>query len=364
MRPGLTGRAGASAAGLLIAVLLPSLPLRGQTVIQRYPAGTDADGARLTVVLKRYPKRPPNDKLCVPNRQYVLEKSRGGAVVTSEPVVTLCQTEDEAEITVDVGPNSIAVDRNGGAHGGYNLRQTFQLSPWRGIAVDDCSFYPSAEFTDERWDLRKLRAQAWYQPSPFENYPDDLGICDPSPKLFSYLIVPSVPVDTHRLEQSRGRLGSCALSLDASGNNGFVIWGKPDPGDPVEVKVLQTGERTLLAQVVDPRRSTAAATSWINADHFEVWMGSNSATLDPDQRWQFGIPVDEGAVQVGYGEPTRLPVVHRWKSALPDGRAAILLNIELPPRPHDYSNGLTVIYSQSLEGRAQKRLISHQPGQA
>jgi hypothetical protein len=334
------------------ALILIGLPLWSQSVAHRYPAGTGADGARLTVVQKHYPKRAPSDTRCFPAEQYVLEQSRDGQAASSEPVVTLCQTEDEAEITVDVAPNAISVNRNGGAHAGYYLNTTYQLSPWRTAGVEECSFFGSGEYTVEEWDLRKMRGQAWHA-----NPQEIDGICVKDAKLFTYLMVPSAQVDARRMEASRARLGNCAFSMDASGRNGFVIFGKADPQDPLEVKLLEAGPRTLLAQVVDPKRNTKPAASWVNADHFEVWMGTRGELGGPDTTWQFGIPVDEGPVQVGYGKPKQLPVVRRWAATLPDGRAAIVLNIELPPQPNSYSDGFTVVYSQGLEGRAQKRMI-------
>ena len=339
-----------------IVIVLLSLPLWGQSVVHRYPAGTDAEGNQLTVVRKHYPKQEPDEKRCVPGEQYVLEKSRGARVVSSEAVVTLCQTDDQAEITVHVAPNLISVHRDGGTQAGYYIHRTYQLSPWRAVAVEDCSFYGSGESTAELWNYGKLRGQAWHGSSK-----ESGGICVRDAKLFSYLIVPSVPFDARRMETSRGRLGSCALTMNASGRNGFVVWGKADSQDPVEVKLLQAGPHTLLAQVIDPRRHTQPATSWVNADHFEVWMGTRGELGGPESTWQFGIPVDEGPVQVGFGKPGKLPTVRRWSANLPDGRTAIVLNIELPPQPNGYSDGLTVVYSQSRDGRGQKRMIATSP---
>ena len=49
-----------------IVIVLLSLPLWGQSVVHRYPAGTDAEGNQLTVVRKHFPKREPDEKRCVP----------------------------------------------------------------------------------------------------------------------------------------------------------------------------------------------------------------------------------------------------------------------------------------------------------
>ena len=330
------------------------LSLWGQSVIRRTPAGKDAEGNQLTVVQQHFRKREPSDKSCIPGEKFVLEKTRGGRVASSEEVIAFCQSEDEAETSVTVAPNAIKVDRNGGSHAGYFNISTYQLSPWKALEVDACSFSAgSTEFTVEHWDYARLRGQAWTGSAKTAG-----GICVQEPEVFTYMVVPELPFDVERLEKSRNRLGSCALSMDASGRNGFVIWGKPDAKDPVEVKLLFTGHHTLLAQVIDPQRNTRPAASWVNADHFEIWMGAQGELGGADSMWQFGIPLDEAPVQVGFGKPPKLPAVRRWSANLPDGRTAILLRIDLPPYPSEFSDGLTVVYSQSLEGRTQKRMIS------
>lgn len=254
----------------LAAVLFLCLELMAQRKGRRLSGRNRRAGNSLTVVEVSYPKRAPNNARCLPGTEYVLEKAHDGRVVSAETVVRLCQTEDQAEITVSVEPNRIEVNRNGGTQAGYFKIHAYQLSPWRPVSMDGCSFYGSGEHTLEQWDFLTLRGEAWYRSAEGE----EVGICEASATLPRYLIVPSVAADAAELEKGRGRLGSCAMSLDSSGKHGFVTWGKPDPRDPLEVKLLQAGKGVLLAQVVDAGRTTAPARSWVMADHLEVWMGS------------------------------------------------------------------------------------------
>lgn len=334
----------------LAAVLIFSLPLAAQPPA-RHPAGTDAQGNTLTVIERHFPESPASYKRCVPKDQYVLEVSRGGRTASLEPVVTLCQADIPIETNVGVGKNLIQVDREGGAQAGYFLHRTFQLSPWRATKMDACQFLGSEKFTYEEWDFLTMKGQAWTGSGA-----DSGEICGHGPQTFSYLLAPIVPLDAATLQAARPRLGSCALTLDASGKNGFVTWGKPDTQDPLQVKLLWTGERTLLAQVLDPKRATRPSASWINADHFEIWMDA----LHGESMWQFGIPVDEGPVQIGHGKPPHLPIVHRWTSNLEDGHTVTTMLIEFPVREEAYSS-VTIVYSQSRDGLAQKRLIATSP---
>ena len=334
--------------------ILCALPLASQQS-QRHPAGTDAAGNQLTVIEKHFPERPAGSKRCVLKEQYVLETSRAGKVVSSEPVVNRCQSDtDEADITVTVAKNSIEIDRNGGAHAGYYLNETIQLAPWREVTAEACSFsMGTPEYTVEQFDLRTMRGQAWAG-----NSAETKEICGKGEDVTTYLLAPAMTVDLKAMEASRTGLGSCAMKLDASGKNGFITWGRPDPRDPVDVRLLWTGGHHLLVQVIDPGRSTKPATSWINADHLEIWMWKRGEDAPDGTPWQFGIPIDDGPVQVGYGKPKQLPVVRRWTAALPDGRNATLLAVELPPWPVDYASGVAIVYSQSQDGRAQKRLVA------
>lgn len=338
----------------MAALLCLCLELMAQRKANRYPAGVDGAGNSLTVVEVIHPEGAPNDLRCLPGRDYILQKSRGGRVVSSETVATICQTSDRAQVDVTVKPNRIEIDRNGGVQAGYYFSSAYQLSPWRPLSMEDCSFFGSGETTLERWDYVTLRAEAWHADSGA----DFASVCEADPSMFRYLLLPSVNVDSLGLERRKTPLGSCALTLDSSGKRGFVTWGKPDSHDPLEVKVLQARQGILLIQVVDPGRNKAPASSWVTADHVELWMGARMDGSKDDVVWQFGIPLDEGPVQVGYGKPARLPGVRRWTVRLPDGRSATMLRIELPPQPNMFSDGLTVAYSQSDQGHAQKRMIA------
>ena len=115
--------------------------------------------------------------------------------------------------------------------------------------------------------------------------------------------------------QSQQTVQRHPAGTDAEGNQLTVIEKhfpdrpaeKPDTHDPVDVRLLWTSGHRLLAQIIDPGRTTKPATSWINADHLEIWMGQREEDAPAGTPWQFGIPRDEGPVQVGYGQPKELP---------------------------------------------------------
>jgi hypothetical protein len=337
----------------VVAMVCLALPLLAQAPARRFPAGKDAEGNTLVVEERRFgikaAKLAPD---CRPEKCYILIKSRDGKTISEEPVVTLCRQEHpDVDSTIKVSANRISIMRNAGVSGGYMVQHDYQLSPWRALSQDLCHLFHSLKWQAEAWDWRTLRGQVW---DAFRSEDEEVlsNVCGHSPKLPSYIIIPALPVSADSLEKQQARLGSCAVRLDASGANGFVTWGRPDRQDPVEVKLLFAGGRTLLAQIIDPKRHTGSARTWVQADHFEIWLGGPLTELV-----QFAIPLDEGPVEVGYGKPKAMPIVRRWTNRLADGRTAQLLRIELPPRGGE-AEGLTVLYSQSQAGTAQKRMIA------
>ena len=329
-----------AAAVTLLAAAPPPAP-------RRIPAGKDAAGNTLTVLVTR-------GKV----RTYQLEKSRDGKVLSTDTIVTIHTFDNERdegrplETGVAVAPNRITVSQDGGVATGNNFTAAFQLSPWMPLTWEGCLFSPNADFTHQKWNWANLRGRSWV------GTPDDHadGICVDDPSLLKSFVVPTVAVDATRLERDRVRLGSCALTLDASGNNGWIVWGKPNPAEPVEVKLLLTGPRTLIVQVVDPSHQPHPnSRSWIHSDHIELWMGSRLKEIG--EVWQFGIPLDEGNIEIGYGLPKAKPTVRRWSTRLADGRTAINLRIDFPAQPEKWAEGFTVVYSQG-DGTKQRRLIA------
>ena len=325
-------------------LLLSAAMLRGQqTVKSRKEAGTDAQGRKLVVIEKQFGEDArPYRKGCTPETQWLLQ--RGSE--TPVPIVTQCGTESRVETNIDVKQNRITVDRNGGAQAGYFYVETIQLSPWQPLSQTACTFLAgSGDYTYSISDWRTLVTKVWNG-----NSQEDSTICG-SKGEYGYLVLPRVPVDADRLEKDRSSLGSCSLLLDASGKNGKLSWGKPDAADPLQVRLLFVTPTALLAQVIDPNHSSAPVRNWIHGDHFEIFTGGVLSSVV-----QYGIPVEEGAIEIGTGTPKALPKVRRWTSKLAHGRTAYLLRIELPPRA-DTEFQFSVIYSQGQGGIAQKRLI-------
>lgn len=280
----------------IVGGLLVGMALLAQSRVVRHDAGVDGSGDGLAVI-------ETTRGSC---SRWVLERSRAGQVVSRATVVRMCADDGPVESGVHVGPNWIEVGLNGGSQAGFFQTRRFQLSPWRALWQEDCQFTMSGEHTLETWNYRTLRGEAWHLPGGKDS---NAGVCEAAPDQFHYLVVPRVEV-TGVVE----RVGSCALRLA-----------------PLAVRVVRLGTRVVLVD-----GGTAG-------DEVDVWMGSRLG----GPMWGFRIPVGSGPVVSLGGAPAALPAVTRRTTA----RGSVLLSVELPAPPDEYSTGFTVAYHVGRTGR-------------
>jgi hypothetical protein len=153
-------------------------------------------------------------------------------------------------------------------------------------------------------------------------------------------------------------LGACSALVDGS-TSGYTLHGSVgQPGDARLRAVLTGGDQqapTLFVEVSDDR-FVGPGRSWVTDDHLELWLGDatpKSPRICGKQsaEWsaQWGIRVADGAVFPAHGAPTPLAGVERVIA----GHTA-RFKIPLPERR---GGRLTVVYSDSDDGRRQKSLI-------
>ena len=114
----------------------------------------------------------------------------------------------------------------------------------------------------------------------------------------------------------RGRSSAAAPAASTGSGPTQPVYGKPEPGRLAELRFIALGSHSLVIQVADTRADTAAAGSWVGADHLEIWTDpepSASYIPDPGKVAQLGIGLD-GKVHPG-GESLRC----RRSSAGPAG---------------------------------------------
>jgi hypothetical protein len=153
-------------------------------------------------------------------------------------------------------------------------------------------------------------------------------------------------------------LGRCAALVDG-GQRGHTVHGSVGPPGDATLRAMLTdaGESPTLFVEVSDDRFVGPGRSWVTDDHLELWvgeakLGEERACGQESTEWiaQWGIRVADGAVFAAHGGPPPLVGVER----VVVGHTA-RFKIPMPERRGDR---LTVVYSDSDDGRRQKSLIA------
>ena len=148
-------------------------------------------------------------------------------------------------------------------------------------------------------------------------------------------------------------LGACAAQVD--GENGFTIHGDKGAAADTSMRVLFSTGDDLFIEIRDDR-FVSGGKSWVVDDHLEVWTtNGDSQCVDPKGKspaWQWGIRVLDGAVFPGFGDPGTAPHAEAH-------RAGNVARLKLSLRGTlAAGTPFTIVYSDSDDGRRQKRLIA------
>jgi hypothetical protein len=132
----------------------------------------------------------------------------------------------------------------------------------------------------------------------------------------------------------------------------FTTFGKPSKDQDASLRAVLATPTELYVQVRDDVFVEHAA-SWVLADHLELWTSDEfgsptESCLGRKGGDQWGIALD-GATTRGFGTQAAAPVV---EVARADGVVRFKLTLAEAP------NSLTLVYSDTDDGKKQKRLIS------
>jgi hypothetical protein len=324
-------------------------------VAQELPAGKDAAGRPLTVVRLALDARdtasdPPDADLdrCVPYEWWL----RRGA--ESRALLRLCNDGYGAagvgEDAVDVAPNRFTHVQHGGSSWRWTTTRVLQLAPLR----------PVSEATEGAWTLGLNEESCGWDRTTWKgtcNWTAPRCDADGNPVggddaagpayAFRRLPAPALPAGWRSEGWRAAALGTCAAEAD------YAVHGAPAPAD-ARLRVVAGPEDELYVEVEDDVWQKGAK-NWIFDDHVELWAGEGATYMDhcladdEHRPVQWGIGLFEPWVRPGFGDPKSLPAVER--AVLP-GR--VRLKIRLP----SHAEGVTVVYSDSDDGRTQERLIA------
>jgi len=338
------------------------------------PAGPDARGRPMTVVEVVYAKpgtewrHASYGEPCTRYQYWVLHEGEDDDT-NVQLLLELCNDGYGAsgigDDEVTVAPNRLTHSQMGGSAWRWSNSTTLQLSPLRVLAESSSGYWslgPNSETSS--WDWQTFSgSSSWYAPRCDE---DGAAIVDESRPLnepeTTYSLIPSVTLAAPRAaaDWAGVALGGCAAVVDSTGAGGFVTHGEPGAASDASFRVVAIGKSTLVVEVADDTWTTGGK-SWLHDDHLEIWLADRDAgyswgshCLDPSlAARQWGIRIADGETFAAHGKPTGPPTVTRHETA--DG--AVRLVLAFP----DELKGLTVVYSDSDDGKSQERLIATSP---
>ena len=251
-------------------------------------------------------------------------------------------------------------DMSGGGHPDhYTHANSLTLAPL-GYAAEhgsDAMRFPGTNVVEYDWSWLKFAGtgSASYFLCDAAGEAVDDGPAGPSIKWITVPALPtSIPNVTH--------LGACATAVDGS-QNGFTIYGKPSTAADASFRAAIVGGE-LVVEVTDDHW-VGPGTDWTFDDHLELWLAREQSPLQLDKcedlraagAQQWGVRIADGAVFSGSGHPSEKLKVRRSPTTAKAGEP-VLLSITLPAWFDAKTSGITLVYSDSDDGKTQKRLIS------
>lgn len=267
---------------------------------------------------------------------------------------------------VSVLQGVLRVSRYGGSAWRWSEERSYQLEPVRLVQVETSSWFslgPAFETARWNWDLF-AGTTMWFVPTcdangqPWEGAGDEIGP-GPHSTQFEYSPIPWLSLDDAfvNAEWKRADMSRCALSLDASGKNGYVIEGSA--GSPADASVLVVAhDKVLFIEVSDDQIRRAGRGA---ADRVEIWIseplrspGGSCAPKERRSLRSWSIRIADGQIAGGEGRPAAT-VLRVESNRIVPGR--VRLKVALPSN----ENALSVAYADTDDGVSTKRVFATSP---
>ncbi len=252
--------------------------------------------------------------------------------------------------------------QSGGSAWRWHRHVEVQLSPLAVLSDSSDGYWnigPNRGTTTVQWSPFKV-SHEWYSPACGSAAEEGDQTSEPKDQEYNYDVsIPLVSMPESFVKDGWRalELGNCGLRVDASGKNGFLIHGQATSATDAAFTVVAIDKKTLLVEVTDDRWVHSAKT-WLFEDHLEIWRGPALSYHDhcvpPKQDTeQWAIRVHDGQVFPAHGKPSTPIKVQRVHT--PSGSIRLKLTL-----PFDLSDqAITVVYSDSDDGKTQKTLIAN-----
>jgi len=193
------------------------------------------------------------------------------------------------------------------------------------------------------------------------------------PGRYAYTLLPRLASDDPFVKDWKtAAFPKQGLVVTSEGGDGYLVYGPPGAARDARMRVVALTPGEIVIEVADPKIASGAK-SWVADDHLEVWGGDElpqgetqtCVVRDPSQKvperaasvgtaQQWGIRTSDGSVFRGWGNPSVDPKVERVVlKGMPWGEV-VRFRVGFAKA----FSSLTVAYSDSDNGKRQKRLIS------
>jgi hypothetical protein len=281
---------------------------------------------------------------------------------------------------VETSRNLLSHQRSGGSNWRFSSGVAIVLDPLHLASVNSFDMWTvdPATWRQEKWNWDEFRGKGERSVPLCDGGADkgkkpiEPGLVDPEAGGIhtSYVLIPhvSIPAAYAGKGWKQTVLGGCSVMVDGVAA-GFTVHGSPSDAADSSFRAVATaeGERLVLfVEVTDDRwvgpGQATAGRKWLHDDHLELWLGErvswepSCTSKDQGSVRQWAIRISDGRVFAAMGNPEELPKV---QSVFPTGTTGLArLKIRLPASQDGAESGITLVYSDSDDGKRQKRLIA------
>lgn len=380
----------AATAGLLLAAdaAPPQLPNAEATlcagragchVEKTYDAGLTDDGELLEVVELGIDNPGNAETPCSPKRrEFVLssrhlppgtERDETGIIDAIEPTYTsifsVCAlgygNSNVSEPEIKVSENLLTFSHYGGSSSRFEAAYKVQLSPLQVIEQSNCVFdHLRPGFNAAEMNLKDLIIDGHrkrFACTADGDMPDvSPTACNLKKQHTQFLSIPLIEVPLPAGNAAAINVTDCGARVDSSGKSGFITYGKASEPSDAQMTAIFTDPTTLVVTVIDDIFYENDK-SWVTSDHLEIWTGPTAFDCeDPNAKpTQWAIMPLDGKVIKARGPDDRTPTVQAQLNVTepkaPTPMTFVVRFAEMPQR-------ITVVYSDSDDGRFQERLIA------
>jgi hypothetical protein len=344
-------------------------------------AGRDMTVLRLDRSCGKKARRTEDE--CHPYQNWLVVHE--GATLLSRQLLTVeCNdgygAKGVGEDSVETSRNTFSHHRSGGSNWGWTSSATIVLDPLHVASINSLDAWGNGSDTCrwEKWSWDEFRGKGERSvPLCKERAPESATRIEPGAVVpeaggiqTEYVLIPhvSLPAAYANRGWMQTALGACSVMVDGNAA-GFTMYGTPSDAADSSFRVVATteGERLVLfVEVVDDRwvgpGQATAGKKWLHDDHLELWLGER-VSWEPDctskeqnSARQWAVRISDGRVFAAMGDAEELPEVQR---VFPTGATGLArLKIKLPASQGDAESGITLVYSDSDDGKRQKRLIA------